>query len=73
MDLSSLFDGYHLRLNKNGVYNSNYEWWPKQTSWHSKLSFIASVFILRILIGGLPLELALKRHGQAINSLILFK
>ena len=37
-------------------------------SWHSKVSLLAKVFIWRVLIGGLPLGLALKRRGLATSN-----
>ena len=37
-------------------------------SWHSKLPLVAKVFIWRVLTGGLPLGLALKRRGLATSN-----
>ena len=36
-------------------------------SWHSKLPLVTKVFIWRVLIGGLPLGLALKWRGLAMS------
>ena len=36
--------------------------------WYSKLPLTGNVFIWRVLIGGLPLKLCLKRHGLATNN-----
>ena len=46
------------------IHNSDHRWWQiLKRSWHSKLPLVAKVFIWRVLIGGLPLGLALKRLG----------
>ena len=43
-------------------------WQILQRSWPSKLPTVAKVFIWSVLIGGLPLGLALKRRGLATGN-----
>ena len=51
------------------IHNFDHGWWQIiKHSWHSKLPLVAKVFIWRVLIGGLPLGLALKRHGLATGN-----
>mgnify|MGYP002776137581 CR=1 FL=1 len=51
------------------IHKSNHgRWQILKGSWHSKLPFVAKVFIWRVLIGGLPLGLALKRRGLATSN-----
>ena len=51
------------------IHKFNHGWWQiLQRSWHSKLSVVAKAFIWRVLIGGLPLGLALKRRGLATGN-----
>ena len=51
------------------IHKSDHGWWQiLQRSWHSKLPLVAKVFIWRVLIGGLPLGLALKRRGLATSN-----
>ena len=50
------------------IHKFDHEWWQiLQCSWHSKLPLVAKVFIWRILIGGLPLGLALKCRGLVLR------
>ena len=45
------------------IHKYDHGWWQiLQRNWHSKLPLVAKVFIWRLLIGGLPLGLTLKRH-----------
>ena len=51
------------------IHKSDQGWWQiLQRAWHSKLSLVAKVFIWRILIGGLPLGIALKRRELAMGN-----
>ena len=51
------------------IHKSDQGWWQiLQRTWHSKLPLVAKVFIWRVLIGGLPLGIALKRRGLAIGN-----
>ena len=48
------------------IHKSNHgRWQILKGSWHSKLPFVAKVFSWSVLIGGLPLGLALKCRGLA--------
>ena len=51
------------------IHKYDHAWWHivKRTR-HSKLPLVAKVFISRVLIGGLPLGLTLKRHGLATGN-----
>ena len=56
---------YHLRAEEEWkIHNSDHRQWQilLKRSWHSNLPLVADVFIWRVLIGGLPLGLALKRR-----------
>ena len=51
------------------IHNSYHGWWHMlNRSWHSKLPLVAEVFIWRVLIGGLPLGIALKRRGLVMGN-----
>ena len=51
------------------VQKSDYKWRRiLKRSWHSRLPLLTKVFIWRVLIGGLPLGFALKRHGLALDT-----
>ena len=51
------------------IHKSDQGWWQiLQRTWHSKLPLVAKVFIWRVLIGGLPLGIALKRRGLAMGN-----
>ena len=51
------------------IHKSDNGWWQiLQCSWRSKLPLVAKVFIWRVLTGGLPLGLALKRCGLVTSN-----
>ena len=51
------------------IHNFDHGWWQfLKRSWHSKLPLVAKVFILRVLIGGSPLVLALNCRGLATGN-----
>ena len=62
----SLLDGYHEEWK---IHKSDNGWRQiLKHSWHSKFPLVTNVIFWRGLIGGLPLGLALKRHGLAMAN-----